>query len=72
MKTLQALDRLDVQVLVRGFVTEENEAITPDTVQDLVGLDLRHCTGWRAVTAMANRFGDAVVTPPEVGKSFTF
>ena len=31
-----------------------------------------HCTGWRAVTMLANIFGDTVVDPSVVGKRYTF
>ena len=30
-----------------------------------------HCTGWRAVNALANAFGDAVA-PAAVGKVYRF
>lgn len=53
------------------------EPIIPDTVRDLARFDLRwlvpcHCTGWRAVTALVNAFGEERVTPGAVGKRFTF
>jgi 7,8-dihydropterin-6-yl-methyl-4-(beta-D-ribofuranosyl)aminobenzene 5'-phosphate synthase len=31
-----------------------------------------HCTGWRAVTALANEFGDSTLVPLAVGKRFSF
>jgi 7,8-dihydropterin-6-yl-methyl-4-(beta-D-ribofuranosyl)aminobenzene 5'-phosphate synthase len=31
-----------------------------------------HCTGWRAMTALANAFGDETLAPLAVGKRFTF
>jgi len=31
-----------------------------------------HCTGWRAVTAPVNAFGNSIVNPSIVGKRFTF
>jgi len=31
-----------------------------------------HCTGWRAMTALANTFGDSRLAPLAVGKRFTF
>jgi len=51
------------------------EKIIPDTVNDLRGFGLKllapgHCTGWRALTAMAKTFGDELV-PTAVGKRFT-
>jgi 7,8-dihydropterin-6-yl-methyl-4-(beta-D-ribofuranosyl)aminobenzene 5'-phosphate synthase len=54
-----------------------NEDIIPDTVEALRGFDLEviaagHCTGWRAMTAIANAFGDRRLVPLAVGKRFTF
>ena len=54
-----------------------NEAIIPQTVEGLRGFGLKtlaagHCTGWRAMTALANAFGDKVLAPTAVGKSYTF
>lgn len=51
------------------------EAIIPDTVAALRQFDLKviaagHCTGWRAVTALTNTFGDGVVAPSVVGKRY--
>ena len=53
------------------------EAIIPDTVTALGEFGLTHiaaghCTGWRAMAALVNRFGDKVITPTAVGKRFTF
>ncbi len=53
-----------------------NEAIIPQTVEGLKEFGIKtiaagHCTGWRAMTALANAFGDAL-TPTAVGKQFTF
>ena len=31
-----------------------------------------HCTGWRAMTALANAFGDKVLAPTAVGKRYVF
>src|SRR5689334_13354331 len=52
-----------------------NEAIIPDTVAALREFDLGliaagHCTGWRAMTALTNAFGDTTVAPLAVGKRF--
>jgi len=54
-----------------------NEAIIPQTVEGLRGFGLKtlaagHCTGWRAMTALANAFGDTVLAPTAVGKTYTF
>ena len=50
------------------------EKIIPDTIGDLKKFELKllapgHCTGWRALTAMAKIFGDELV-PTAVGKRF--
>src|SRR5689334_2498753 len=54
-----------------------NERIIPQTVKALHTFDLDviaagHCTGWRAMTALANEFGDARLTPLAVGKKLRF
>jgi 7,8-dihydropterin-6-yl-methyl-4-(beta-D-ribofuranosyl)aminobenzene 5'-phosphate synthase len=54
-----------------------NERVIPQTVEALKGFDLDvvaagHCTGWRAMTALANAFGDKKLVPLAVGKRFTF
>ena len=53
-----------------------NERIIPETVEALRGFDLKviaagHCTGWRAVSALAAAFGESVV-PSAVGKTYRF
>ena len=50
------------------------EAIIPETVEALASFGLQlivpgHCTGWRAVSALAAAYGDRVV-PSAVGKTF--
>jgi 7,8-dihydropterin-6-yl-methyl-4-(beta-D-ribofuranosyl)aminobenzene 5'-phosphate synthase len=50
------------------------EKIIPDTIGDLRGFGLKflapgHCTGWRALSAMAKVFGDELV-PSAVGKRY--
>ena len=54
-----------------------NERIIPQTVSALgdFGLDViaaGHCTGWRAMTALANAFGDGKLVPLAVGKRMRF
>jgi 7,8-dihydropterin-6-yl-methyl-4-(beta-D-ribofuranosyl)aminobenzene 5'-phosphate synthase len=54
-----------------------NEAVIPQTVSDLKQFGLStiaagHCTGWRAMTALANAFGDRVLAPTAVGKRYSF
>lgn len=53
-----------------------NERIIPDTVAALGEFELSliapaHCTGWRAVGALAEAFGEAVV-PAAVGRCYRF
>ncbi|MGQ0653155.1 MAG: MBL fold metallo-hydrolase [Betaproteobacteria bacterium] len=50
------------------------EKIIPDTMRDLQSFGLKllapgHCTGWRALSAMARVFGDELV-PSAVGKKY--
>jgi 7,8-dihydropterin-6-yl-methyl-4-(beta-D-ribofuranosyl)aminobenzene 5'-phosphate synthase len=58
-----------------GFHLSGNtEAIIPDTVAALRQFDLKliaagHCTGWRAINALASAYGEAVV-PSAVGKVY--
>lgn len=54
-----------------------NERIIPETVEAMRAFDpavlaVGHCTGWRAVTALANAFGIDRVVPLSVGKRFSF
>src|SRR5215510_6841848 len=61
--------------VVGGFhLAGPNEAIIPETVAGLRDFGLKliaagHCTGWRAVGALAAAYGDAVV-PSAVGKIY--
>jgi len=53
------------------------ERLIPDTMAHLQQFALRqivpaHCTGWRALWALLNTFGESVVTPSAVGSRFTF
>jgi len=53
------------------------ERLIPDTMAHLQQFALQqimpaHCTGWRALWALLNTFGEAVVTPSAVGSRFTF
>jgi len=53
-----------------------NERVIPDTVAALRPFGLKtiaagHCTGWRALNALAAEFGDAVA-PCAVGKRYRF
>lgn len=54
-----------------------NERVIPQTVKALHGFDLDviaagHCTGWRAMSALAGEFGDGKLAPLAVGKRLRF
>ncbi len=54
-----------------------NEALVPQTVAALQTFAPRyvaagHCTGWRAMSALAAGFGEQAMAPLAVGKRFTF
>jgi 7,8-dihydropterin-6-yl-methyl-4-(beta-D-ribofuranosyl)aminobenzene 5'-phosphate synthase len=56
---------------------EKIEEIIPDTVKDMQSFGLKrivpaHCTGWRAVHALANVYGEDVLVPSAVGRQFAF
>ena len=51
------------------------EKIIPETVADLRQFKLQrivpgHCTGWRAVNALVSMFGEEVVIPSAVGRTY--
>jgi 7,8-dihydropterin-6-yl-methyl-4-(beta-D-ribofuranosyl)aminobenzene 5'-phosphate synthase len=53
------------------------ERLIPDSVAQLQEFGLQqimpaHCTGWRALHALLNTFGESVVTPSAVGNRLTF
>ena len=55
----------------------EVEAIIPDTVRDFAMFGLKrivpcHCTGWRALHALAQVYSEDVLVPSAVGRQFTF
>jgi 7,8-dihydropterin-6-yl-methyl-4-(beta-D-ribofuranosyl)aminobenzene 5'-phosphate synthase len=57
-----------------GKVVENTIA---DTVRDLQEFSLKriipaHCTGWRAIHALANVFTDDILVPSAVGRTFNF
>jgi 7,8-dihydropterin-6-yl-methyl-4-(beta-D-ribofuranosyl)aminobenzene 5'-phosphate synthase len=59
-----------------GFhLSGTNERVIPQTVADLGTFGLRwmfpsHCTGWRALNALERAYGETVVVPGAVGKTF--
>jgi 7,8-dihydropterin-6-yl-methyl-4-(beta-D-ribofuranosyl)aminobenzene 5'-phosphate synthase len=53
------------------------ERIIPDTVTNLQKLAPKqimpaHCSGWRALHALLNAFGESVITPSSVGNRYSF
>ena len=55
----------------------EVETIIPDTIRDLGQFALKrivpcHCTGWRAVHALAQVYSEDVLIPAAVGRQFVF
>jgi 7,8-dihydropterin-6-yl-methyl-4-(beta-D-ribofuranosyl)aminobenzene 5'-phosphate synthase len=53
------------------------ERLIPDTIAHLQQFALQqimpaHCTGWRALCALVQTFGESVVTPSAVGSRFVF
>jgi len=68
---------LPLHGVLGGFhLAGANERVIPETVEAMREFDLSvigaaHCTGWRAVGALANAFGEAVV-PSAVGKLYRF
>src|SRR5262249_30030706 len=66
-----------LHAVLGGFhLSGANERIIPETVEGMREFNLAtiaagHCTGWRAVGALANAFGEAVV-PSAVGKLYRF
>ncbi len=56
---------------------QQIEEIIPDTISDMKGFGLKrivpaHCTGWRAVGALVQAFGEEVIVPSAVGRQFVF
>ncbi|MCW5576286.1 MAG: MBL fold metallo-hydrolase, partial [Burkholderiales bacterium] len=55
----------------------EVEAVIPDTIRDLGEFSLQriipcHCTGWRALHALAQIYSEEVLMPSAVGRQFVF
>jgi 7,8-dihydropterin-6-yl-methyl-4-(beta-D-ribofuranosyl)aminobenzene 5'-phosphate synthase len=66
-----------LHAVLGGFhLAGANERVIPQTVEAMRAFGLNtiaaaHCTGWRAVSALAAAFGDAVA-PSAVGKTYRF
>lgn len=74
----EQLPNVPILCAMGGFhLSGENEKIIPETVEALREFDIAtiaagHCTGWRALTALANAFGPGVLAPLAVGKRYVF
>lgn len=73
----QCLPEAPLHGVLGGFhLAGTNERIIPETVAAMRPFGLKsigaaHCTGWRAVNALAAAFGEAVV-PSTVGKTYRY
>jgi 7,8-dihydropterin-6-yl-methyl-4-(beta-D-ribofuranosyl)aminobenzene 5'-phosphate synthase len=73
----ESLPEAPLHGVLGGFhLAGTNERIIPETVAAMAPFGLKsigaaHCTGWRAVNALAAAFGDAVV-PSSVGKTYRY
>jgi 7,8-dihydropterin-6-yl-methyl-4-(beta-D-ribofuranosyl)aminobenzene 5'-phosphate synthase len=67
---------IPLHTVMGGFhLAGANERIIPQTVDAMKAFDLRkiaagHCTGWRAVVALTNAFGEDRIDPSVVGKRY--
>jgi 7,8-dihydropterin-6-yl-methyl-4-(beta-D-ribofuranosyl)aminobenzene 5'-phosphate synthase len=75
----ELFDPIPLYGVMGGFhlAGEACEKIIPQTVEDLKQFDLKmivagHCTGWRAVHALLNEFGEEIVIPSAVGRLHEF
>lgn len=65
-----------IHAVFGGFhLSGPNESVINDTVAGLKEFDLKligagHCTGWRAMAALSNTFGDQILAPTAVGKRY--
>ncbi|MDQ2961995.1 MAG: MBL fold metallo-hydrolase [Pseudomonadota bacterium] len=72
----EAFSSIQLYAVAGGFhLSAANEKIIPETVQVLRSFGLSviapgHCTGWRATHALVSSFGEGVVTPSAVGKTY--
>lgn len=72
----ETFSSIQLYAVAGGFhLSGANEKIIPETVQDLRSFALSviapgHCTGWRATHALVSTFGETVVTPSAVGKTY--
>jgi 7,8-dihydropterin-6-yl-methyl-4-(beta-D-ribofuranosyl)aminobenzene 5'-phosphate synthase len=73
----ESFPSIPLYAVAGGFhLSAANEKVIPETVHDLASFNLGviapgHCTGWRAIHALVDRFGEGVVAPSAVGKTYT-
>ena len=73
----ESFPSIPLYAVAGGFhLSAANEKIIPETVRDLASFRLQviapgHCTGWRATQALVDQFGEHVVIPSAVGKTYT-
>lgn len=70
---------IPLHAVMGGFHLSGNsvEKIIPQTIEDIRQFNLEmivpaHCTGWRAVNALGNMFGERTVVPSAVGRTYDF
>jgi 7,8-dihydropterin-6-yl-methyl-4-(beta-D-ribofuranosyl)aminobenzene 5'-phosphate synthase len=67
-----------LHAVVGGFhLAGGNEKVIPETIEGLREFDLTtiaaaHCTGWRAILALTQAFGEPAIVPSAVGKRYAF
>jgi len=67
-----------IHAVIGGFhLSGANEAIIPQTVEALRTFNIpvvaaAHCTGWRAMVALAAGLGEGVLDPAAAGKTYVF
>jgi 7,8-dihydropterin-6-yl-methyl-4-(beta-D-ribofuranosyl)aminobenzene 5'-phosphate synthase len=72
----QCFPNVPVHGIMGGLhLSGTNEEIIPQTVESLREHEIQviaagHCTGWRAMTALCNAYGDKRLVPLAVGKRF--
>jgi 7,8-dihydropterin-6-yl-methyl-4-(beta-D-ribofuranosyl)aminobenzene 5'-phosphate synthase len=68
---------IPLYAVIGGFhLSGSTEPLIPETVRDLGSFGLTtiipaHCTGWRALNALVQAYGETVVVPSAVGKRFS-
>lgn len=76
--TRASYPHVPIFALMGGFhLAGPNQPLIPQTVEAMRAFNLQliaagHCTGWRALSALTQVFGDNVLDPAVVGKRFSF